>query len=233
MVSHKNYNLDAKWGICHFLTSKLIACFIDGFTSKKKSQSIAQLLDGSEHIYWILDLENEVHSIWVIWTSSLQECQGRGGPGLGRAKVRVGPGSGDPCSSFFGVAHARALWRVQRLLGVFRLPRAIPLKLHLVKLCPLHHPMTRIRQHMRSLTCIRVNQSHAPNGTQIVVRFQPWNCWGLSWEIDVGPPIFTLLQSEMSKDGVKNMPVWSTPHAYTMHLVKIKVWIEVVRLELS
>jgi hypothetical protein len=49
-----------------FLTSKLITCFIDSFTSKRKSQSIAYLLNGSEQIYWILDLENEVHSIWVI-----------------------------------------------------------------------------------------------------------------------------------------------------------------------
>ena len=53
------------------MTSKLITCFIDGFTSKRKSQSIAYLLNGSAHIYWILDLEDEVHSIWVIWTSGL------------------------------------------------------------------------------------------------------------------------------------------------------------------
>ena len=30
----------------------------------------------SEHTYWILDLEDEVHSIWVIWISSLPECKG-------------------------------------------------------------------------------------------------------------------------------------------------------------
>jgi hypothetical protein len=41
-----------------------------------KSQSIAYLLNGSEHIYWTLDLEDKVHSIWVIWTSNLQECKG-------------------------------------------------------------------------------------------------------------------------------------------------------------
>jgi hypothetical protein len=34
-----------------FLTSKLITCFIEGFTSKRKSQSNAYLLNGSEHIY--------------------------------------------------------------------------------------------------------------------------------------------------------------------------------------
>ena len=77
MVSDKNYNLNGQWGFCHFGTSKLIKCFIDGFTLKRKSQSTAYLLNGSEHIYWIVDLENEVHSIWVIWTSNLQECKGQ------------------------------------------------------------------------------------------------------------------------------------------------------------
>ena len=48
-----------------FLASKLITCFIDEFTSKRKSQSIFYLLNGSKHIYWTLDLENEVHSMWV------------------------------------------------------------------------------------------------------------------------------------------------------------------------
>jgi hypothetical protein len=47
------------------LTSKLITCFIDGFTSKMKSQSIAYLLNESEQLYWILDLEDEVHSIYM------------------------------------------------------------------------------------------------------------------------------------------------------------------------
>ena len=33
------------------IISKLITCFIVGFTSKMISQSIAYLLNGSEHIY--------------------------------------------------------------------------------------------------------------------------------------------------------------------------------------
>ena len=33
----------------------------------------------------ILDLINEVHSIWAIWTSRLQECKGR--PCLGQARL--------------------------------------------------------------------------------------------------------------------------------------------------
>ena len=76
MVSDKNYNLSANEGFVIFLTSKLITCFIDGFTSKMKFQSIAYLFNGNEHIYWILNLEDKVHSIWVIWTSGLQECTG-------------------------------------------------------------------------------------------------------------------------------------------------------------
>ena len=76
MVSHKNYNLCANEGFVIFLTSKIITCFIDGFTSKMKFQIIAHLLNGSEHIYWILKLDDEVHSKWVIWTNGLQECKG-------------------------------------------------------------------------------------------------------------------------------------------------------------
>ena len=49
-----------------FLTSKLFSCYIDGFTSGMKPQSIAYLPLGSAHIYWILDVEGEVHSIWDL-----------------------------------------------------------------------------------------------------------------------------------------------------------------------
>ena len=76
MVSHKNYNLNANKSFVLFLTSKLITSFIDGFTLKTKSQLIVYLLNESEHIYWILDLEDEVHSMWVIWTSGLEKCKG-------------------------------------------------------------------------------------------------------------------------------------------------------------
>jgi hypothetical protein len=51
-----------------FLTFKLITCFINGFTLGRKSQSIAYLSSESAHIYWILDLEGEVHSLRVLWT---------------------------------------------------------------------------------------------------------------------------------------------------------------------
>ena len=49
-----------------FLTSNLITCFIGSLILKMKSQSIAYLLNESEHVYWILDLEGEVHSIWDL-----------------------------------------------------------------------------------------------------------------------------------------------------------------------
>ena len=38
IVSHKNYNLNANDDFVMFFTSKLITCFIDGFTSSMKSQ---------------------------------------------------------------------------------------------------------------------------------------------------------------------------------------------------
>ena len=41
MIRHKNYNLNVNEGFVMFLTSKLIKCFIDSFTSKRKSQLIA------------------------------------------------------------------------------------------------------------------------------------------------------------------------------------------------
>jgi hypothetical protein len=46
MVSHKNYNLHVNEDFYVFLTSKLIACSIVGFT-----QSFACLLTKSAHIY--------------------------------------------------------------------------------------------------------------------------------------------------------------------------------------
>ena len=43
-----------------------------------KFQLIAYLVNESEHIYWILDLEDEVHSIWDLRISGLQESKGNG-----------------------------------------------------------------------------------------------------------------------------------------------------------
>ena len=68
MVLHKNDNLNPNEDFVIFLTSKLIACFIDSSNSRMKSQIVAYSLSGSVHIYWILDLECEMHSIWDLWT---------------------------------------------------------------------------------------------------------------------------------------------------------------------
>ena len=57
-----------------------------------KSQSIAYLPIGSAHIYWILDLEGEVHSIWDLWSSGLQECKGNIFFEVGRGGQRVSVG---------------------------------------------------------------------------------------------------------------------------------------------
>ena len=41
-----------------------------------------------------------------------------------------------------------------------------------------------------------------PNHTKLCIWCQPRNCWGLCWETNADPPLFTLLQSEMPMDGV-------------------------------
>ena len=69
----QKYHLNVNEDLLIFLTSKLSTCFIDEFTLEIISQSSAYLPSGSGHLYWILDLEGEVHSIWVLWTSGLQE----------------------------------------------------------------------------------------------------------------------------------------------------------------
>ena len=50
--------------------------FIVNVTSRTKSKSIAYLSSESAHIYWMLDLEGGVNSIWDLWTNCLQECNG-------------------------------------------------------------------------------------------------------------------------------------------------------------
>ena len=97
MVSHKNHNLNANEDFVISLTPKLFTCFIGGFTLKMKSKSIAYLLNGSEHVYWILGLEDEVHSIWDLWITGLQECKGNDFFEVGRAgnNFRSGPKNPD------------------------------------------------------------------------------------------------------------------------------------------
>ena len=60
---NKNYNFNVYEDFVIFLISKLIMCFINGSISGIKSQSNAYLPIGSVNIYWILNLEGEVHLI--------------------------------------------------------------------------------------------------------------------------------------------------------------------------
>ena len=106
MVSRKNHNLVANEGFVILLTSKLITCFINMFTLKMKSLTTVYLHNGNEHIYWSLDLEGEVHSIWNLWITGLQECKGNGFSEVGRTDInfRLGPENQD---FFLGAAPAR------------------------------------------------------------------------------------------------------------------------------
>ena len=117
MVSHKNYNLDAKWGFCHFLTSKLITCFIDGFTLRRKSQSIAYLLNGSEHI---LDFGPWSRSALNMGYMDEQPSRMLGS---GRAKIKQAMVRG-PRLWLFRCCPCPLLWHVQRSSGFFREPRS-------------------------------------------------------------------------------------------------------------
>ena len=53
-----------------------------------------------------------------------------------------------------------------------------------------------------SETQSHLDQNSCPHHTKLSVQFEPWICWGFSWEIDVGSPLFTLLQLDMPTNGV-------------------------------
>ena len=53
-----------------------------------------------------------------------------------------------------------------------------------------------------------------PDHTKLFVQLHPWNCWGLCWEIDVDPPIFTLLESKMLIFPPKRVFVSSLVHMF-------------------
>ena len=76
MVSCKNHNVNADEGFVKTLTSKLITCFLDGFTLTMKPQSIAQFTQWNGTC--ILDFgpwEWSALNIQVLWVSGLQECK--------------------------------------------------------------------------------------------------------------------------------------------------------------
>ena len=130
MVSHKNQNLDANEGFVIFLTSKSFTCFIGDFTLRMKSQSIVYLLNESEHIYWILNLDDEVHSIWDLWIDDLQECKGNGFFKIGRADGQhVSVGSRKFGLSGWTTAPARIYLLLQGRGGSLMFPNS---KLHYI-----------------------------------------------------------------------------------------------------
>jgi hypothetical protein len=57
MVCDNNYHLTSNEEFFISLTSKLVTYFIDSCTLGMKSQSIAYLPNGSEHIFWALEVE--------------------------------------------------------------------------------------------------------------------------------------------------------------------------------
>ena len=87
-VSHTNLNLNANEGFVMNMTSKLMTCFMNNFTSKKESQSIAYLLNGSGHIYWILDLDTMSSALNMLYGQAAFRTP-RIRPGSG-AKVGAG-----------------------------------------------------------------------------------------------------------------------------------------------
>ena len=90
LVSHKNYNFGANEGFVMFLTSKLFTCFIDSFTSKRKSQSIAYLLIGSEYTYigfWTLIMKCTQYGLYE--QAAFKNARFRPRSGVW-AKARVG-----------------------------------------------------------------------------------------------------------------------------------------------
>ena len=90
MVSHKNHNLSANEGFGNIFDSQVVYMLYWQFHYEKKSQSIVYLLDGSEHIYWILDLQDKVYSVWDLWTHDLQESKGNDFFAVGRSKSIFG-----------------------------------------------------------------------------------------------------------------------------------------------
>ena len=54
------------------MTSKLITCISGSFTWRMKSQSISYLLNGSEHIYWILKVKCTQYGFVDKWPSRLE-----------------------------------------------------------------------------------------------------------------------------------------------------------------
>ena len=124
-----------------------------------------------------------------------------------------------PPSKFMPLSHNTLRHRVgaTELLGIMLRNRCWPTTFHTITsgdvdewCCYLQYYFHVLRR-AGNLTILvatsseirsHLHQNACPDHTKVYVRFEPWNCWGLYWEIDVGPPLFTLLHSGMSTNGV-------------------------------
>ena len=63
--------------------------------------------------------------------------------------------------------------------------------------------------------------------TNLSIQFRPWNCWGLRWGIDVGPPLFTLWQPGILTDGVRtgwcDQPLMPRSHQTICPVLAVKL----------
>ena len=121
ITSHK-ITIILNEGFVIVFTFKLISCFIDDFTFKMKSQSSAYLLNGSDHIYWIFDLEGEMHSIWDFWISGLQECKNNGFVEVGQGGQEFSVGFKNFEKNSAGLPQPRSNTPWKFVGGVYRPP---------------------------------------------------------------------------------------------------------------
>ena len=56
--------------------------------------------------------------------------------------------------------------------------------------------------------------------TRLSIRFQLWNCWGLGSKIDIGPPLFTLLQPERCRRMVSRLAGVISPSHHQHSLLR-------------
>jgi hypothetical protein len=77
-------------------------------------------------MYWILDLEGEVHSIWDLWISGLQKCKGNGFFEVKQMSrsFRLGPTNLD---FFMGGLPLPESTSPKKFVGVFNVPRILHL----------------------------------------------------------------------------------------------------------
>ena len=87
MVSHKNYYLSANEDFFNIFDFQVIYMLYWRFHFENETTVNCLLTQWKWGIYWTWVLEDEVHSIWDLWISGLQECKGNGFFKVGRAGI--------------------------------------------------------------------------------------------------------------------------------------------------